>query len=318
MALNYDRLTAITRDQYIPKMIDNIYESSALLTKMRADGKVQLWGNKLKVPLRYGKNGARGTYQGHDVLDVTPQDNITAAEFTYKNYYVTVSISGDDERTSSGDLAVIKLLEDEMKDAEMSMKDQLSTALFTGTNHLIGLDTAIGTGTYGGIAGATYTWWNSTVDATAHTSANMVNSTHASYIHKLLRAGYKGCKHLNQRPNIIVTSQDVYDIYEETLQTQANYNLSRGSEFLADAGFDVLEFRKIPVVVDDFVDDTADAMYMLNTEFMDLYFHPKNNFRFTGFKSPINQDSKVSQILVSTQLAISNRRMFARWSDLNN
>lgn len=318
MALNYDRITAITRDKYIPKMIDNIYESSALFAKLKADGKISTWGNKLIQPLRYGKNGARGTYAGHDVLDVTPQDNITAAEFTYKNYYTSIAISGDDERTNSGDEAVIKLLEDEMRDAEMSMKDQLSTALFTGSTHLIGLDTAVGTGTYGGIDGSTYTWWNSYVDATAHSAANMIDSTHASYIHKLLRAGYKQCKHLNMSPNLIVTSQDVYDLYEQTLQPQARYNLSEGSKFLADAGFDVLEFRKIPIVVDDFVDDTADPLYMLNTEFMDFYTHPANNFRFTGFKEPTNQDSKVGQIFVSAQLTLSNRRMFARFSDLNN
>lgn len=319
MALNFALIESVTQDFYVPKLEDAIYESSALLTMLRRDGRVQRTGTDIKLPLLYAKNTARGRYSGYDVLDTTPPDNITAAQFELKNYYASVSISGDDERKNSGDRAVLKILQSKMADAENTLKDLVGTDLFTGTTHIIGLDSAIGTtNTYGGIDGNTYSWWRSTVDTTAHTGANMLDSTNASYIHKLLRAGYKACRHLGNVPNLIVTSQDIYDIYEQTLQVNARYNMSARGQFLADAGFSVIEFRGIPIVVDDFVDDSADAMYMLNTNFMDLWIHPDANFKFSGFVRPGNQDARTGQILFSGQLTISNRRMFARWSDLNN
>lgn len=328
MALNYDYITAIVRDEYIPKLVDNIYEKSAFLSMLRRDGRVQAatnmsstvnGGTKIIQPLLYSKNTARGNYANYDTVDVTPPDNITAAEYVMYNYYVTISISQEDELKVNGDNAVINLLNTKMEESEMSLKDLIATDLFTGSgSKIIGLDTAIGTGTYGGIAGATYTWWNSGVDATAHTAANMVDSTNASYIHKLLRAGYKSCKHKGEMPNLILTSQDTFDLYEQTLQASARYPMTERGKFMADAGFDVIEFRGIPIVVDDYISDTADAMYMLNTNYFTHYYHPENNFKMHEWVKPSNQLARVTQITYTTQNAISNRRMFYRWSDLNN
>lgn len=318
MALDYDYLESITQDKFIPKLVDNIFDSSALLTMLKKDGRIIPGGTDIKQPLRYAKNTSRGWYSGWDVMDVTIPDDLTAAKFDWANAYISVGISGEDERKNNGDAAIIKLLQTRIDGAEMALMDFLADELYTGSDAkgIVGLDTAINTGTYGGIDGSTYTWWQSTVDSTAHTAANMKNSTSTSFIHTLLRTGWAACKHLGKTPNLIVTTQDVFDIYEQTLQVNARYNKSARGQFLADAGFDTLEFRGIPVTVDEKC--PTDKMYMLNTEFYSLYIHPQANFKFTGFKVPSNQDGRVGQILFMGQQALSNRRMFYRWSDLNN
>lgn len=319
MALNYDSIQAIAREKYIPKLIDNIYESSALLSMLRADGMVQNGGTKLTQPVLYAKNTARGAYSGLDPHDVSPPETRTAANYDWANYYVSMVISGDDERKVSGDSEIINLLNTTFKEAEMSMKDQLATDLFTGLTDIIGLDSAVGTGTYGGIAGGTYTWWQSGVDTTAHTASNMVTSTSSSYIHKLFRIAWDNCKHLGEKVNLIVTSQTVYDLYEETLQANARYPKSERGRFLADAGFDALDFRGIPVVVDDFcAAGTDSACYFLNTSFMPFWIHPANNFRMTPWKVPTNADGRIAQLYFTGQLGLTNRRMFYRFSDLAN
>ncbi len=319
MALNYDSITSIAKKHYIPNLVDNVYEASAYLTMLRQDGMVIEGGTKIVQPIIYAKNTARGGYVGMEPHDVSQQETRTAAQYDYGDYYVTLIVSGTDERQVSGDNAVIQLLNTTFQAAEMSMKDQLATAVFTGTTHIIGLDTAIGTGTYGGISGSTYTWWNSGVDTTAHTAANMKDSSNASYIHTLFRTAWSSAKHLGEKPNLIITSQDVYDIYEQTLQVNARYPQTTRGQFLADAGFDVLEFRGIPVVVDDFVSSgTNSACYFINTKFSPFYYHPDNNFRLTPWKVPTNADGRVAQLYFSGQIGLSNRRMFYRFSDLAN
>ena len=335
MALNYDNISASVRNDYIPNVKDAIFESSALLAMLVKDGREisaagkmttsSSGGQKIIQPLMYAKSTAVGTYSNYDVVDISPQEFLTAAEYQMKNYYVSVTISHDEQLKVAGDdLKVIDLMNTKMEQAKSSLKDKIGTDLYTGTGSsgLIGLDTAIDSaGTYGAIDSDTYTWWRSTKDTTAHTRANMVDSTNTSYLPTLLANGWKASKHKNEPPNLIVCSQDVWDIAEEINDTFQRFNkpTSSRSQMIAQMGFSTIEFRGIPMIVDDFIDDASDPMYMLNDEYLTLYYHPQNNFDFTGFKESTNQpNSKTGQITVTMQLAISNRRHFYRWTDLNN
>jgi hypothetical protein len=319
MALNYDSITAIVKKHYIPKLVDNIYESSALLTMMREDGVVIEGGSTIVQPVLFGKNTARGGYVGMEPHDVSDPETRTAPNYDYGDYYVSLVVSGQDERKVNGDNAVINLINTKMNEAELSMKDQLGTDIFTGSTYIIGLDTAIAAGTYAGIAGGTYTWWQSGVDTTAHTAANMKDSTNAAYVHTLFRTAWKNCKHMGEKPNLIVTSQEVFDIYEQTLQANARYPMTARGKFMADAGFDILEFRGIPVVVDDYcADGTDSSCYFMNTKFSPLFYHPQNNFRLTPWKVPTNADGRIAQLYFSGQIGLTNRRMFYKFTDLAN
>ena len=147
----------------------------------------------------------------------------------------------------------------------------------------------------------------------------MKDSTNASYIHTLFKTAWAACKHLGEKPNLIVTSQDVFDVYEGSLQVNARYPMTTRGKFMADAGFDTVEFRGIPVVVDDFcAASTSSACYFLNTKYVPLFYHPQNNFRLTPWKVPTNADGRIAQLYFSGQLGLTNRRMFYRFSDLCN
>ncbi len=319
MALNYDSIQALAREHHIPSLVDNVYESSAYLSMLREDGVVVSGGTLITQPVTYAKNTARGGYVGMEPHDVSSPETRTKAQYEYGDYYVSLVITGKDERQVNGENAVMNLVDTTFEEAEMSMKDQLGVDIFTGSTYIVGLNTAIAAGTYAGIAGGTYSWWQSGVDATGHTAANMADSSNAAYIHKLFRAAWKSCKHKGEKANLIVTSQEVYDIYEQTLQVNARYPMTDRGKFMADAGFGGIEFRQIPIVVDDFCADLTDsACYFINTKYSPLFYHPQNNFRLTPWKVPTNADGKIAQLYFSAQIGLTNRRMFYKFSDLAN
>lgn len=320
MALDYDYMTTAARERIIPKLIDNIYDMSATLKMFLIDGRIKEYvggGTEIQEPILYEKMTASGTYSGWDTVDITPPDNLTKSAHSWANYYATVGINGDDEdKIGSSDTRVINLLNQRMQEAETKMKDDLSTDLFegAGSNALVGMDTAIGQATYGGISGSDYTWWRSGVSTTSHTESQLLDPTDTThYIKRLFRAAERSCLHKNMVPNLIITTPLIYDIYEETLETDARYVKTGRGQKLADGGFDVLEWRSKPVIKDELC--PAGQVYFVNTEFVKIYTHPNAYFGFTGFKQSTNQiRARVGQVYTKLQLVLNNRRMHYKFT----
>lgn len=335
MALNYDSVTAIVRDKYIPTLKDQVFKGSAALALLGLDNRIRPGGarmesmavgggTKIIQPLEYGEGNAQ-YYSYYDTLDVTPPEIITAAEYVMRNIAVPISISQDEElKVDGSDLKVLDLLNSKMENAKKSLLKQLASDFYSGggANGLIGLDTAIGTGTYGGISGASYTWWQSGVDTTAHTAANMKDSTSSSYLPTLLAAGFSSCTQLgNPAPTHILLTQEVWDIAEQIAANDRRFTqpTSGKGEQLANMGFSVLMWRNIPMIVDRYISTSSYSAYMGNfTEGFTWYYHPMNDFKLSDWVKPANQQARVAILSYTCQTAISNRRMFYRWSDLNN
>lgn len=72
--INYDALLSTTLMAYRDQMVDNIYKDSAFLSFMRNNGGVitQNGGERIAIPLMYGKNETIKTVGGYEMLDTTP------------------------------------------------------------------------------------------------------------------------------------------------------------------------------------------------------------------------------------------------------
>lgn len=312
MSLAYDNLSALTRDKYIPLLVDNIFNSNILTHRMLRKSKAAVSGNKVLQPLEYAKAGAKGYYSGYDVLDTTPSEVFTDAAYDWVQGYATISISGKEEMLNDGAERVIDLVEAKVKNAEKSIKDMFGDTLF-GTNTATGsgflglgaiVDSDANTAIGGITPGTAYTWWKAQEAASGSDSyANMVNSAHADYILKQIREMYGKCTVDNDTPTIIVTTQVVFDAYEEVLTAQKRFGAS--SQSLADAGFQNLMYRGTPIVVDDHCPDGQ--MFFLNENYLSFRHHRKRNFVFEGFQKPVNQDAAVAKILWLGALTCSNR-----------
>lgn len=320
MALSYDTFKTVTENVYIPKLIDNIYDSSTLLKILAMDKAVKLTGGTyIFEPLKYGKSTAVGVYDKYDTFDITPPDNLTKARFSWGHYFSSISIAGSDEIENQGKAKILDLLAIKFEEAEMSLKDKLADDLYAGsdTKGIIGLTSAISdTTTYGNIAVADFSGWASGEDSTSHSSTNMKDSTNSSYVITLLQNAIRSTSHLGQKANLFVTNLFVWDIIEQVINANVAYNkttTARG-QAIAAAGFNVIEYRGIPIVADEKCPDAT--MYALNTNFVNFRVNPMRNFKFTGYKQSVNQDAKIGQILLACQLCVNNRRMHYKFDAL--
>ena len=181
MALDFAQIDAHVQHKYIPVLVDNVFTGNPLLTKLMSKNKVVYdSGQTIRSPILYGKKKG-GAYSGLDRFDINPVKTRNLASFDWKSLYVNVTIVGDDIDKIEGTEKILGLVENEVKEAELKMKDMLSEQMFgdgTGTSskELDGLKNAIDDTThaaeYGGIAPAdlgsnsTNRIWQSVVSGT--------------------------------------------------------------------------------------------------------------------------------------------------------
>lgn len=302
---DFNEILSTTLKNYVPKLADNVFTARPLFyaltngqTIRRING-----GAKIVVPIIYGTNSTAGSYSGSDTIDTTAQTGITAAEYDWKQYAATVTITGIEEAKNNGEAAIIDLLEGKIMQAEQTIIQNMNTMFYSngagnGGKDFLGLNGLVGTGNDSGsaIGGIDATdsdnsWWRSSLtdQSGALTLAAM------STMYNNVSVG-------NDQPTIIITDQDEYEKYEALLQPNLRYT----SADVADAGFQNLLFKGAPVTYDS--DTNLDTkMFFLNTKYLRLVAHTETWFQPTPFVRPTNQDARYAQILCYGQLTTSNR-----------
>ena len=304
MALTYDELSATTEKFFLKKMVDNIFNSNSLLQRLRKKSyKAQEGGTHIMVPVAYAATTAAGWYSGTDTLDTSSNDQITAAAFTRAHAYANITIAHTDELTNSGDAQQIDFVRSKVQMAEMTLKDNMGTAVFnlgTDADALVGLRLAVDSaGTYGGIARGDYAWWAGAEDST--TTVTTLAALQAAFGDVTVGA---------DKPTVAITTQDLYDAYINLLQPQQRFV----DEDTANAGFRNVMFQSVPVIVDSHC--TADHWYFLNEDYLTLWYHPKDNFRFEPFVRPADQAVASAKVFWAGQMTCSNCRMQVKLNTL--
>jgi len=320
MALDFDNVTAIARKKYIPIMADNILESSWLWMKLKEQESDLLdGGEQIHMPLLYAKNTASGGYAGTDLIDITPQDEFTAAVFPWRHRYASITITQEDElRVSGQDIAILNLTEELIKAAEGTMAQDLGDDSFNdnsdtkvphGLRHIAQVDRSLG-----GIDSTTETWWDAqtSIDTTNHTAANMTDPSSNYYLLKLWRSLWNSCSHLRKHPTFIVCSDGMFGVYEEiaegTLMTESPP--SADVKKAADMGFTVMNYKTVPVILDDLC--PGGFAFFVNTEFLRLKIHKDNNFKLGQFLKPVNGMYHTAQISLSCNIVCNAPRFQGR------
>lgn len=373
--LNYGNLSALTRDKFIPILVDNIFNSNALLLKLLANAEKLDGGKKIIVPVEYGKNTSQGfiDYNTATTTSIADSDIISASEWQWTTAYSGIYFRGDEEHKNQGDSQVLSLLKSKMKNAEKSLKDLFGTTIFgappadgnedhsltslnglgtiDGTTDKTGYDSG-GLGETGHGAGIIETvdattmhalgaddngivgyrrklgaidtypsssddnkWWNSPIASFA-TNCSTDNANSATFsectattngvakmVQKMTEM-YGALTVDNDQPDLIVTTQVIFDAYESSLQANKRWT---GDATLADAGFQTLRFKGATVVVDSHC--PSGQMYFLNTRYLDFKVHNKRNFAFEPFRRQEGNDVMQARIFWMGQLTCSNARM---------
>jgi hypothetical protein len=296
---NFDALLSTTLANYRDQLTDNIFTARPLTYFLQDKGRMRMLngGTKIVEPLIYGTNATVGSYSGYDSIALTAQAGITAAEYDWKQYAASIAISGIEEAKNNGEQEIINLLEAKIMQAEESMREGFNQMFFAdGTGNSSkdwnGLGNLVeASGTVGGINRATAgnEYWRSYEEntATALTLAQMSTA-------------YNSVSVGNDHPDMVLTTQTLFEKYEALLQPQLRYTDTK----TADAGFQNLLFKAAPVVYDEHC--TAGVVYFLNSKYLTLVGHSGKWFEQTAFVRPEDLDARYALIMCYGNLTCRN------------
>jgi|TARA_R100000656_G_scaffold40686_2_gene33905 hypothetical protein len=294
---------------YRTKMQDQIFDVYPLLSYLNGKLGVAVNGRKLKrvesggesvvEPLLYEENSTAGSYSRYDQLDTTPQDEFTIARYDWKQYSASITIDGLSERSNMGKFSVVNLLKAKTRATELALRKTLSAGAWgdgtdNGSKTFGGLALAMSTSsTLGGIAPATNTWWKASVTTGGSFAAQGLTD---------MRTVFNTLSFGNDKPDIIFTTQSIYEFYEAAVQPIQRVQNTK----VADLGFQNFTYKGVPFMFDR--DCTSGEMHFLNSEYINYVVHKDADMKTTPFVKPTNQDARTAQILLQGNITYNNRR----------
>ena len=316
---NWTEILTTTLESRNKEFADNVTNNNALLVRLNQRGNVNpaTGGNVILEELEYDENSTFQFYTGYEILDISPSDVFTAAEFAWKQASVNVSASGLEVNVqNAGKEKVIPLLEKRIQNAKRTAANKMSESVYSdGTSYsgkeVTGLQALIAddptTGTVGGIdrSDALNVFWrNQTSGDVTFTGANPDPSLAAdrATLRTEMNAMWLETKRGNDKVDIIVADQAMYSTYWESL-TEIQ-RIASSDE--AVGGFESLKYVTSDVVYDGDSGLATNHMYFINSDY--LYLRPSSNVNWTPAekKSSVNQDAMVVPLLWAGNLTASN------------
>jgi len=302
---NFDAILSTTLQNYRPTLVDNIFTATVLLDHLNSKGRVVMeeGGTSIVEPLVYAANDTAGSYSGYDAIDLTPQEGISAANYNWKQMAASIAISGIEEAQNRGTEAIIKLLNAKIMQTEESIKESLNDMLYAnsvgnGGKDFQGLGFIIdASNTVGGIDPTTNSWWASYEENTATALTQLQMAT-----------AYNTASKGSDVPDMIVTTQTLFEKYESLLTAQVRYQ----DVTKANSGFQNLMFKQTPVVFD--VSCTSGNMFFMNSKYLKLTGMNGHWFNTTEFQkgTVAGVDARYALILSFGELTCSNRKRQAK------
>ena len=305
---NISELATTTIESRRRKLADNVTDNTALLSRMKQRGRVVpiSGGETILEELEYDENSTYKRFSGYEVLDISPSDVFTAAEFDLRQVSVAVTISRLEQLKNSGKERMIPLLERRISNAEKTMVNGLSGDLYSegtadGGKQIDGLGIAVPTdptrGTYGGINRGTYEFWQSKLvkGATVGSSTNIRA--------KMMEMWTQTCRGMD-KVDLIPADNNLYIAFWSALQDQQRFANAR----MAQMGFTSIKFISADVVLDGGVGGsaTANTMFFLNTDYIRWRPHSDENMNASEDRYATNQAAMVKLILWAGNLTCSN------------
>lgn len=307
---NYNDALTTTLAYRSRQLTDNVSKNNALLRRLKEKSKIReiSGGSKILEELEYGE-GDMIWYNGYDTIDYTPKQLFTAAEFALKLCAVPVAISGEDLLKNSGPEKIVDLFEKRVENAMKTMSNQMSKAIYsdgTGSSgkEIGGLQFLVAdapeTGVVGGINRETSGnefWRNKSTTATAALDKDTIGKEMHKMYHSLCRG--------TDKPDLIVTSDDLYSVYEDSLTALQRFSDPK----VAESGFVTLKFKGADVVCDGGQGGYCPEkhMYFLNTDYIYLRPHKDRNMKVIGGdRMAVNQDALYKIVGWAGNLTMSN------------
>jgi hypothetical protein len=309
---NVSEIATTTLRNRTGKLADNVTNNNAILSRMQRRGTIKpvSGGRTILQELEYAENVTYQRYSGYEVLNISPSDVFTAAEFDWKQIAVNVTMSGLEQLQNSGVDAIIDLLASRIKNAEKTMQNGVAEDLYSngtasGGKQIGGLQLLVAddptTGTVGGINRATWSFWqNQKFSATTDGGS----AASAANITRFMNTLYRQCSRGTDKPDLILCDDNYFGFYESSLQDIQR--VTNPNE--ADAGYVSLKYKGTDVVFDGGYGGACPAnhMYFLNTGYIHWRPHKDRNMVPLEDVRSINQDAMVKPIVWAGNMTLSN------------
>jgi hypothetical protein len=306
------------------KLADNMTKNNALLYRMKKRGTIKpvSGGRTIVQELEYAENVTYQRYSGYEVLNISPSDVFTAAEFDWKQASVAVTISGlEGDVQNTGPEAIIDLLSSRIKNAEKTANNEMwgdmySNGTASGGKQIGGLQLLVAddptTGTVGGISRVSWNFWR---NQKYQTTTDGGSAASAANIQKFMNALHAKLVRQTDRPDLILADTNYYNFYLNSLQAIQRIT----SNEMGEAGFTSLKYMDADVVLDGFASGAAGVagtssaggcptnhMYFLNTDYIHYRPHSGRNWVPLETVQSINQDATVRLLVWAGNMTLSN------------
>lgn len=314
-APNIEELVTHTLRNRSRALADNVSENNALLKRLKERGRIKTisGGRTIAQELMYAENSTYKRYSGYEILNISPSEIMTAAEFGIKQAAVAITMSGLEELQNSGPEQMIDLLESRIENAEMTMENNMSNDIYSdGTadsgKQITGLQALIAddptTGTVGGINRATYSFWRNKIYDFSDESVTPGSDT----IQTAMNTLYLRCSRNADHTDLIVADNTYFQYYWESLQAIQRITTMSGAG-TAGAGFSSLKFMNADVMFDGGYNGSCPAnhMYFLNSRY--IHFRPhrdRNMVPLRPDRYATNQDAMVKLWAWAGNMTLSN------------
>ena len=311
--VNYGDILTTTIEHRSRELADNVTDNNALLMKLKERDKVRpvSGGHVILEELDIEENSSFKWYSGYEGLNVSPSATFSAAEFGIKECAVAVTMSGLEAAQNMGREAFIDLLKARVKNAERTMKNKMSEAIYSdgtgdGGKQIGGLQLLIASnpviGTVGNINRASVLAWRNQVVGGV-TDENILQKMNELYLKT---------KRGMDTTDLIVADDAMYTRYEGRLQQDMRFALSDNKM----GQVEHLMYKQAPVVADGGIDGRAptESMYFLNCNY--LSYRPMKGYDMTSSEKrfALDQDAHVQYIFWKGNLTLSNAMLQGRLS----
>lgn len=301
------------------------------MRRLKSKGNVKTFGggNVILQEIAYTDSSTinANSYSGYEVLNITPNSPISAAQFSIQQYAAAVSMSGLEMLQNSSKEAIIDLMEGRVSIAEGQLQNRMDYDSYqdgagNSSKNITGLALAIPdtptTGTYGGISRSSFAFWQSVAYSGATNGGAAVSAANISQYMTAL--GIRLVRGKNM-PDLYIADNTYYQYYVNSLQAIQRVNSDTGSG-AAGIGFPSLKFygggMAADVVLGGGVSGaisgtqstsgaTSAHMWVLNTDY--FFFRPHRDRNFVpigGERQAVNQDAIVKLIGWAGNITCSN------------
>jgi len=301
---NYSDVLATTIESRSGTVADNVTKNNALLTRLREKGRYKPFtgGSTILQELSFQANSTAMYYSGAEVLDISPADVISAAQFPIKQAAVAVTINGLEMLQNSGEEQIIDLFDARLDVAEASIENLISTGIYSdGTanngKQITGLQAMVvanpATGVVGGIDRSTWSFWrNQTFDFSSDLGVSASSSNIQTGFNRLYAKTSRG----SDVVDLILLDNNLWGFFMSSLQ---NIQRFPGSSKMAELGFVASKFMNADVVLDGGIGGNIPTStgYFLNSKY--IFFRPHTNRNFVPIgdeRMSTNQDAIVRLI----------------------